>query len=93
VIEPREERSQDCHFVSLTATRERESMEALERGKEGGSVRRIDMVASSMRYEAVISRARGEILSVKGEEGSDSDWEVDQVETEIRAADMTGGDI
>jgi hypothetical protein len=66
---------------------------AEERGKEGGSDMRIDMVCSSTRYEAVISRARGATRIVKGEPGSAESWVSDQVVTEARAADMTGGEI
>ena len=47
VIAPREVRSQDCHFCSLTATRLRDSMCAFERGKDGGREMRMDIVCSS----------------------------------------------
>jgi hypothetical protein len=54
---------------------------------------RMDMVCSSTVYEAVISRARGATLTVKGEEGSEESCASDQAVTEFRAAVMTGGEI
>jgi hypothetical protein len=42
---------------------------------------RMDIVCSSIMYEAVISRAREDVLTVKGVSGSDAMFESDQSAT------------
>lgn len=72
VIAPREVRSHDCHFCSLTATRFNPSMWAFASGKAGGRAMRIDIVCSSTVYDAVISFARGATLTENGESESEA---------------------
>lgn len=54
---------------------------------------RMLIVCSSTVYRAVISRARGATLTVKGESASAASWDSDHVVTESKAAAMTGGEI
>lgn len=65
-------------------------MRAGERGKEGGRVRRMERVASSMAYDVVISWARGATLTEKGSSGgrvSAQDWTAESADA------MTGGEM
>jgi hypothetical protein len=66
---------------------------ALASGNAAGSAMRMLIVCSSTRYDAVISRARGATLTVKGESESDSACSSDHVVTDCSAADMTGGEM